>query len=123
MDCVDHRDRSHARQRGFAMVDPAGVGTSSLVGRYGDVVSLSACHHAARAEAIHLLPVLATGAVHHTTGLLAAMSAQMALEMWKWRLSWTSSISSRSVGNDFQQALGNEAFRHFQCPTACSGRT
>ena len=59
MDCVDHRDRSRARQRGFAMVDPAGVGTSSLVGRYGDVVSLSACHHAARAEAIHLLPVLA----------------------------------------------------------------
>src|SRR6266478_8673706 len=30
---------------------------------------------------------------------------------------WTSSISSRSVGNDFQQPLGNEVFRHFQCPT------
>src|SRR5712671_6990999 len=45
------------------------------------------------------------------------MSVKMALEIWKWRLSWTSSISSRSVGNDFQKPLGNEVFRHFQCPT------
>src|SRR6266436_4253959 len=45
------------------------------------------------------------------------MSVEMALEIWKWRLPWTSSISSRSVGNDFQQPLGNEVFRHFRCPT------
>jgi hypothetical protein len=31
-----------------------------------------------------------------------------------WRLSWTSSISSSSVGNDFQEPFGNEALRHFQ---------
>src|ERR1700730_7297864 len=117
MDCADYRDRSHARQRGFAMVDPAGVGTSSLVGRYWDAVSLSACHHAARAEAVHLLPVLVKGAVHQATGLLAFMSVKMALEIWKWRVPWTTTISSRSVGNDFQQPLGNEVFRHFQCPT------
>ena len=44
----------------------------------------------------------------------AFMSVEMALEIWKWRLSWTSSISSRSVGNDFQQPLGNEGSDHFQ---------
>jgi len=38
---------------------------------------------------------------------LASMSAEMALEIWKWRPSWTSSISGRSVGNDFQQPRGN----------------
>jgi hypothetical protein len=41
------------------------------------------------------------------------MSMEMALEIWKWRLFWTFSISSRSVGNDFQQPRGNQGFRHF----------
>jgi hypothetical protein len=50
------------------------------------------------------------------TGRAAFMSMEMALEIWKWRLPWTSSISSRSVGNDFQQPLEIDAFRHFQCP-------
>src|SRR5712671_3264331 len=118
MDCADHRDRSHARQRCFAMVDPAGMGTSSLVGRYRDAVSLSACHHAARAEAIHLLSVLVMELFTTSPVWLASMSGEMALEIWKWRLPWTSSISSRSVGNDFQKPLGNEVFRHFQCPAS-----
>src|SRR6266481_1240728 len=117
MDCADHRDRSHARQRGFAMVDPAGVGTSSLVGRYRDAVSLSACHHATCAEAIHLLSVLVMELFMTFTGLLDSRSVKMALEIWKWQLPWTSAISSRSVGNDFQQPLENEVCRHFQCPT------
>jgi hypothetical protein len=38
---------------------------------------------------------------------------EIAVEIWKWRLSWTSSISSNSIGNDFQQPLGNEGFRYF----------
>ena len=45
------------------------------------------------------------------------MSAEMALEIWKWRLSWTSSISSSPVGNDFQQPRGNQSFRHFHMST------
>ncbi len=108
MDCADHRDRSHARQRGFAMVDPAGVGTSSLVGRHRDAVSISACYHAARAEAIHLLPVLITELCATLPVWLASVSSELALEIWKWRLTWTFSISSRPVGNQFQQLLGNE---------------
>jgi hypothetical protein len=48
---------------------------------------------------------------------LASMSAEMALEIWKWQLPWLSSISSSKVGNDFQLPLGNEVSRHFQCPT------
>jgi len=42
---------------------------------------------------------------------------EMALEIWKWRLPWISSISSRSVGNDFQQPRGNQSFRHFHMST------
>jgi len=45
------------------------------------------------------------------------MSVEMALEIWKWRLSWTSSISSRAVGNDFQEARGNKRNRDFQMST------
>jgi len=45
---------------------------------------------------------------------LAFMSVEIALEIWKWRLSWTLCISGGSVGNDFQQPLGNEGFRDFQ---------
>ncbi len=41
------------------------------------------------------------------------MSAEMALEIWKWRLPWTSSISSSPVGNHFQQPRGNKRNRHF----------
>jgi hypothetical protein len=37
-----------------------------------------------------------------------------------WRLSWTSSISSSSVGNDFQEPFGNEALRHFQMSSISS---
>jgi hypothetical protein len=37
----------------------------------------------------------------------AFMSMEMALEIWKSQQSWTSSISGRSVGNDFQQPRGN----------------
>src|SRR5882757_291803 len=45
------------------------------------------------------------------------MSVEIPLEIWKWRLPRTSSISSRPVGNDFRLPLGNEVSRHFQCPT------
>ena len=45
------------------------------------------------------------------------MSAEMALDIWKWRPSWTSSISSSPVGNDFRQPRGNESFRHFHMST------
>ena len=45
------------------------------------------------------------------------MSAEMALDIWKWRLSWTSSIFSRSFGNDFQEPRGNQSFRHFHMST------
>jgi hypothetical protein len=41
------------------------------------------------------------------------MSVEMALDIWKWRLYWTSSISSRSVGNDFREARGNQRNRDF----------
>jgi hypothetical protein len=42
---------------------------------------------------------------------------KMALDIWKSRLYWTSSISSSLVGNDFQQPRGNQAFRHFHMST------
>jgi hypothetical protein len=45
------------------------------------------------------------------------MPVEMALVMWKWRLSWASSISRSPVGNDFQQARGNQSFRHFHMST------
>jgi hypothetical protein len=45
------------------------------------------------------------------------MSVGMVLEIWKWRLSWTSSISSSPVGNDFQLPRGNQSFRHFHTST------
>ena len=47
----------------------------------------------------------------------AFMSAEMALEIWNWRLSRTSSVSSSLVGNDFQQPRGNQSFRHFHMST------
>jgi hypothetical protein len=58
------------------------------------------------------------------------MSAEMALDTWKWRLSWTFSISNGPLGNDFQQPCGNQSFRHFQMSStstpyggaACGGR-
>jgi len=46
------------------------------------------------------------------------MSAEMALDIWKWRFSWPLRIFSASVGNDFQRPRGNQGLRHFQCP-AC----
>jgi hypothetical protein len=59
-----------------------------------------------------------TGRHSVRASLLPSGTAQseMALEIWKWRLPWTSSICSRPVGNDLQQPLGNEVSRHFQCP-------
>jgi hypothetical protein len=45
------------------------------------------------------------------------MSVEMALEIWKWRLPWTSPISSSRVGNDLQQPRGNQSFRHFHMST------
>jgi hypothetical protein len=42
------------------------------------------------------------------------MFAEMALEIWKWRFPSPLRIFNTSVGNDFQQPLENEAFRHFQ---------
>src|SRR5271165_6712910 len=45
------------------------------------------------------------------------MPVEIALVMWKWRLSWASSISRSQVGNDFQQARGNQSFRHFHMST------
>jgi hypothetical protein len=42
---------------------------------------------------------------------------KMALDIWKSRLYWTSSISSSPVGNDFQQPRGNQGFCHFQMST------
>ena len=42
---------------------------------------------------------------------------EMALDIWKWRLSWTSSIFSRSFGNDFQKPRGNQGSRHFHIST------
>ena len=47
----------------------------------------------------------------------AFTSVEMALEIWKWRVLWTSPISSRSAGNDFQQLRGNQCFRHFHMST------
>jgi hypothetical protein len=44
----------------------------------------------------------------------AFISMKMALEIWKWQLPWPLRISSVSVGNDFQQARGNQEMRHFQ---------
>jgi hypothetical protein len=47
----------------------------------------------------------------------SAGPAFMSVEIWKWRFRWTSPISSRSVGNDFQQARGHQGNRHFHMPT------
>ena len=44
------------------------------------------------------------------------MFVKMALEIWKWRLSWPLCIFSMSVGNDFQLPRKNQGVRHFQCP-------
>ena len=47
----------------------------------------------------------------------SAGPAFMSVEIWKWRFRWTSPISSRSVGNDFQQPRGHQGNRHFHMPT------
>jgi putative NADPH-quinone reductase len=44
------------------------------------------------------------------------MSVEMALEIWKWRLSWTSSISGRSVGNDFSSLVEIRETAISTCP-------
>ena len=48
---------------------------------------------------------------------LASMSVEMTLEIWKWPPLWTSCISTRPVGNDFQQPRGNHGNRHFHMST------
>jgi hypothetical protein len=45
------------------------------------------------------------------------MSAEMTLEIWKWPPLWTSCISTRPVGTDFQQPRGNHGNRHFHTST------
>jgi hypothetical protein len=39
------------------------------------------------------------------------------LGIWKWRPRSTSCISTRPVGNDFQQPRGNQASRHLHMST------
>jgi hypothetical protein len=38
---------------------------------------------------------------------------EMALAIWKWRLSYGCFIAGAQLGNDFQQPLENEEFRYF----------
>jgi hypothetical protein len=51
------------------------------------------------------------------TRSVPAMSAEITLEMWKWPFPWTSCISTRPVGNDFQKPCGNQGGRHFHMST------
>ena len=58
-------------------------------------------------------PVSTTQAVTAAQGSVAASSKRQVA----WYVSWTSSISSRSVWNDFLQPLGNQRNRHFHMST------
>jgi hypothetical protein len=44
----------------------------------------------------------------------ALMSVEMALDIWKWSFPWTCPTSSRWLGNDLQEPVGNKGRRHFQ---------
>ena len=76
--------------------------------------------HNSRSGSVHLLrdeTRTYAGTYRWLGRRVVAMSAEMALDIWKWQLSWTSSIFSRSVGNDFQEPRGNQSFRHFHMST------
>ena len=44
----------------------------------------------------------------------ALMSGEMALDIWKWPFPWTCPTSSRWLGNDLQEPVGNKGRHHFQ---------
>src|SRR6516164_3073767 len=44
----------------------------------------------------------------------ALMSVEMALDIWKWPFPWTCPTSSRWLGNDLQEPVGNKGRHHFQ---------